>query len=528
MKLRDYQHRAIDQLYRWFESNDGNPCLVLPTGSGKSVIIASLIKDALQNWPETRIMMLTHVKELILQNAEKMLAVWPGAPMGIYSAGIGRKQLAEPITFAGIQSIWKKSQDIGHVDLIIIDECHLINHADTGQYRRLLADLKSINPALRIIGLTATPYRLGHGLIHEGEDTLFDDLIEPVSIEELVYLKHLAPLSSKHTTTEIDVSDVQKRGGEFLPGQLEIAVDKAELTRAIVRESLSRAADCRSMLFFCTGVAHAEHMADELRANGVSASAVTGETPKAERARLINEFKEGSLRALTNANVLTTGFDAPDTDCIVMARPTMSPGLYVQMAGRGMRLKRHTDHCLVLDFAGNVARHGPITAIAPPGKKGKGEAPTKTCPECEEIVHAAVRACPNCGHQFPPPEQEESQEIKLHDDDIMGLRPREMQVSSWRWRKHIGRTSGKEMLTVTYYGLATSVIEYVLVTNEGYAGDKARKLVFQIATMSKTQPIKPEITVDELADVMNTGSPPQSIVYRMEGKFFKVLQRQFK
>jgi hypothetical protein len=122
--LREYQQRTITELYAWFEAgNEGNPCLVLPTGSGKSHIIAALCKDALQSWPETRILMLTHVKELIAQNAEKMRQHWPNAPMGIYSAGLNRKDLGEPITFAGIQSVRTKASQIGHVDLIIIDEC---------------------------------------------------------------------------------------------------------------------------------------------------------------------------------------------------------------------------------------------------------------------------------------------------------------------------------------------------------------------------------------------------------------------
>ena len=133
--LRDYQQRAIDQLYDWFQKRKGNPCLVLPTGSGKSHIVAALCKDAIQNWPETRILMLTHVKELIEQNAEKMREHWRGAPMGIYSAGLGRKQLGEPITFAGIQSIRKRASQVGHIDLCIIDECHLVSHKDEGGYR---------------------------------------------------------------------------------------------------------------------------------------------------------------------------------------------------------------------------------------------------------------------------------------------------------------------------------------------------------------------------------------------------------
>jgi len=132
---------------------------------------------------------------------------WPGAPMGIYSASIGRKDLGEPITFAGIQSVRKKAQALGHVDLVIIDECHLVNHKDEGGYRKLLGDLKEINPALRVVGLTATPYRLGHGLITD-KPALFDDLLTSVSIEELIFKGHLSTLRSKMTRAKLDTSGV--------------------------------------------------------------------------------------------------------------------------------------------------------------------------------------------------------------------------------------------------------------------------------------------------------------------------------
>ena len=205
--LRDYQQRSINQLYKWLGENAGNVCLVLPTGAGKSHVIAALCKDAIQNWPETRILMLTHVKELIEQNAEKMRQHWPNAPMGIYSASIGQKILGEPITFAGIQSIRKHADKIGLVDLIIIDECHLVNHNDEGGYRSLIAELVRINPALRVIGLTATPFRLGHGLITD-KPAIFDALLEPVTIEELITKGHLMPLRSKVTTTQLDTTGV--------------------------------------------------------------------------------------------------------------------------------------------------------------------------------------------------------------------------------------------------------------------------------------------------------------------------------
>jgi len=276
--LRDYQQRTIDQLYAWFEEGgNGNPCLVLPTGSGKSHIVAALCKDALQQWPETRVLMLTHVKELIEQNAEKMRQHWPGAPMGIYSASIGRKDLGEPITFAGIQSVRTKAKQLGHTDLVIIDECHLVNHKDEGGYRMLLEQLKAINPELRVVGLTATPYRLGHGLITD-KPALFDALINPISIEELIYKGYLSTLRSKVTKAKLDVTGVHKRGGEFIESELQAAVDTDDKNQAVVQEVMALAGDRKAWLFFCAGVKHAEHIAEALRQLGVTAACVSGDT----------------------------------------------------------------------------------------------------------------------------------------------------------------------------------------------------------------------------------------------------------
>jgi DNA repair protein RadD len=528
VKLRDYQQRAIDMLYAWFgEHPSGNPCLVLPTGAGKSLINAALVKDALTSWPGTRVIMLTHVKELILQNAEKLLAVWPEAPLGIYSASVGSKQLDEPVTFAGIQSIWRHAERIGHVDLVIVDECHLISHHDAGQYRRFISGLAEINPAVRVIGLTASPFRLGHGMIHEGDDTLFDDLVEPVTVEELVHQGYLAPLRSKHTSHQIDVSEVAKRGGEFIAGALERAVDNEATTQAIVEETLLRAGYCRSMLFFCAGVDHAEHMAQALQAAGVKAACITGKTPNGERSRIIEAFKDGRLRALTNANVLTTGFDAPNIDCLVMARPTMSPTLYIQMAGRGMRLKDHTEYCLVLDFAGNVRRHGPITAVEPPSK-GKGPAPTKECPNCDEIVPAATRTCPICQHEFEfaAKDAPAKEAPRLHNDDIMGLAPSEMAVRDWQWRRHVSRSSGAEMLAVTYYGdgIGSSVTEYLPVLHDSAFGVKMRALVAGMADRSGAQNWRNK-ELSDTADALSEATPPERIIYRKDGKYHRVLGR---
>lgn len=529
MKLREYQQRAIDQLYAWFAAgNKGNPCLVAPTGSGKSHIIAALCKDALQNYPETRILMLTHVKELIEQNAEKMTQHWPNAPLGIFSASLRRKDLEEPITFAGIQSIRKRANEIGHIDLVLIDECHLVSHKDEGSYRKLIAELTAINPRLRVVGLTATPYRLGHGFITD-KPAIFDALLEPVSIEELVHKGFLSTLRSKTTTSKLDVTGVHKRGGEFIESELQAAVDKKLTNEAVVREVIQRAGDRKAWLFFCTGVDHARHMAETLQECGIEADCVTGDTPKRQREDILTAFKAGKIRALTNANVLTTGFDYPDIDLIAMVRPTMSASLYVQMAGRGMRPKSHTDHCLVLDFAGVVETHGPITAVRPPKRKGDGtgEAPVKVCEACGELCHPTVKECPSCGNPFPLPEPKQ---WKLADIDIMGIEGSDMAVTAWRWRKHTSRTSGKDMLAVTYYGALSdpSVTEYLTVGYDGYAGQKAAR---QLYAMAESAGIRDgglaTDSLDEIAENMNEANPPSLIEYRRDGKFFRVIRRKW-
>ena len=526
--LRDYQQRTIDQLYKWFaDGHRGHPCIELPTGSGKSHIVAALCKEAIQTWPETRILMLTHVKELIEQNAEKMRDHWPNAPLGIYSAGMRRRDIGEPITFAGIQSVRNKADQIGHVDLVLIDECHLVSHKQEGGYRKLIDDLMRVNPALRVIGLTATPYRLGHGYITD-EPALFADIISPVGIEELIYKKFLAPLRSKLTAHQLSVEGVHRRGGEYIDSELQAAVDTDDHNVSVVDEVISLAGDRRSWLFFCAGVSHAHNVADILNARGISADCIVGETPKAERERIIAGFKSGEIRALTNANVLTTGFDHPDLDLIAMLRPTLSTGLYVQMAGRGMRPKSHTDHCLVLDFAGVVQTHGPITAVNPKKAtgKGEGEAPVKVCDACNELNHISAKECIACGEPFPVPKPPKQ---KLHDDDIMGLDATEMNVTEWQWRRHISRASGKEMLMVTYYGALSDkpVNEYLTVMHDGYAGQKARVSLVKIASNAGVHGVTLDNQLDDVAFDLNKATPPSLIKFRQDGKFYRVTDRRW-
>ena len=278
--LRPYQRKAIDDLYKWFENNTyGNPVLNLPTGAGKSHIVAALCKEAVQNYPGTRILMLTHTRELIAQNAEKMRLHWPNAPLGIYSAGLKRSDI-DQITFAGIQSVRKKAEKLGSQSLIIIDECHLINNDQVGGYRSLIAALEEINPKVRVIGLSASPYRLGQGKLTDGDSPLFHSIIEPVTVSELISDGYLAHLKSKHTYAHIDTSMIRMRGGEYIPREAEEAT--SAILEAAIGETILRAEGRKHWLIFCSGVETSEQAAQILNAQGIPADSLSSKNSKAD------------------------------------------------------------------------------------------------------------------------------------------------------------------------------------------------------------------------------------------------------
>ena len=528
IELRPYQTRALEMLYAWFEKNaTGHPVLNMPGGSGKSVVIASLAKDALQNWPDTRILMLVHSKELILQNADKLRKLWPDAPLGIYSASVGQRNFGNPITYAGIGSVAKQAKQLGHIDLCIIDEVHAVSTTESGIYRKLIAELLGMNPAMRIVGLSASPFRLGHGMITEGPTAIFSEILEPVGIEELVFKQHLVPLRSKLTTHRLETEGLHKRQGEYIAAEMEAKFNTAGHNQSVVAEIIDKASNRAHWLIFCSGVAHSEAVAECLREAGIAAESLDATHSKTERERKLADFESGKLRALCNVGILTTGYDFPALDCIAFLRATASPGLYLQMAVRGMRPSPGKTDCLVLDFAGVVGTHGPITAVTPPRKQGdgNGEAPVKVCDNCDELCPISAKVCPACGAPFPEPE---ATKLKLCSDDIMGLDGTEMVLTGWKWREHTSLASGKMMLAVSYYGRLSdpAVTEYFPVLHEGYAGQRAMKEVIKIADKARIVGMNVD-NLSSLAAQLSKGAHPLQVTYKKDGKFFRVLKKEW-
>lgn len=477
---RSYQSECVDSVYAYFREKSGNPVCALPTGTGKSVVIAMFLESIFKQWSSQKVMVLTHVKELIQQNYLKLLALWPGAPAGINSAGLGKRDTHERIIFAGIASVAKVFASFGHVDLLIIDECHLVSPNDETMYRAFINGLKSINPRLKVIGFTATPWRLGHGKITE-EGGIFTDIcfditgLEPFN--RLIAEKYLAPLVPRQPKTLLDVSGVHMRGSEFIASELQEAVDKDELTRKAIREAVEAGHDRKKWLIFAAGVHHALRVSDILAEFDIVCPAVHSDLPSTTRDKYIDDFRHGRVRAVVNNNVLTTGLDVPDIDMILMLRPTASPVLWVQMLGRGTRPAEGKENCLVLDFAGNTKRLGPINDPVIPHKKGKkgGTAPVRLCEMCDTWNHASARKCINCGavfeHMIKLKNEASTQELIKGDMPIVEV----YKVDHITYSLH--QKDGKpDAIKVTYYCGVRAFSEFVCLDHEHpYAAHKARR-----------------------------------------------------
>lgn len=404
MELRWYQEEAVEAIYQHLRTRKDNPCAVLPTGGGKTPVLAKICSDATEAWGG-RVLVLAHVKEL-LEQAQGSLQHFLDDPgkVGLYSAGLKSRDTEHPIIIAGIQSVYKRACELGAFNIIIVDEAHLIPTNGDGMYRQFLADAKMVNPDVKIIGLTATPFRLDSGLIC-GSDHILNSVCYEAGVKELIIQNYLCPLRSKAGLEKPDLSNVHKRGGEYIASEMAEAMDP--VVESAVQEIMAYAQDRHSVLIFASSVKHAETIKELLEQAGQVAEIVTGESSSDHRAKCLEDFKAQRLKYLVNVNVLTTGFDAPNVDCIALVRATASPGLYYQMVGRGLRIHESKHDCLVLDFGNNIVTHGPVDDIQPsagPKGDGTGAAPMKECPECHEMVYISFSTCPACNYVWPEDE----------------------------------------------------------------------------------------------------------------------------
>lgn len=526
MQLRNYQQQALDTLWEWVARNPGNPALVLPTGAGKSPLMAAIARQACEQWG-ARVGIVAHVQELIEQNFDKLRRLWPEADAGIYAAGLRRRDRFNRVLFLQIQSVAKRAHELGAFDLLLIDEAHRIPLKSEGLYRQFIADLRRFNPDMRVVGLTATPYRLqGAAVPVCGPEHVLNEVAFEARIPDLIADGYLSRLVSRAGELP-SLEGVHTRGGEYVEAELAERMDDAGLIARTCDDLVARAASRRAWIVFCVNVSHAEHVRDALAARGIAAGLVHGGTPKGERAALVEAFQRGDLRAMVNVNVLSEGFDAPHIDCVAMLRPTKSPGLYYQQVGRGLRLADGKADCLVLDYAGNVLEHGPVDEIRVV-RKPRSEAAvvqttrTKECPQCEAHLPLGARVCQHCGFVFTSGAPEHLD--RPVDAPILASERvrdvREFDVSSIQYSRHA--KPGKPVsLRVTYQCGLRHFHEWVCLEHSGYARTKA--LTWWAARTKETPPR----TVDEALAVAYGLPTPARITVDLTDKFPSVLSHEF-
>ena len=498
MQLRDYQTEAVNSLYSYFRNHkEGNPILGIPTGAGKTLVIAGFIKDVLTRWSDQKIVICTHVKEIIKQNHTKMMQLWPQCPAGIYSAGLRRKDLYRNVTFSGIGSIHRNPSLFADTNLLIVDEADMVSPSDTTMYLKFINGIKEFNPRLRVIGLTATPWRSKSGLLTEGDGIFTDICFDMTSVSNFNWLLdegYLVPLIPKQTNTFLDVSGVKTSGDEYNQKQLQAAVDDHDLTLAALEEVCSYIGNERkSWLIFCSGIEHSIHTASiandlDIPCGIVHSGNKEFKMSTEERDSQIAKFESHEYKAITNNSVLSVGYDNTKIDLIVHLRPGRSSRKWVQELGRGTRpdyaagfdlttkqgrldsiYASGKHNCMVMDYGRNTPRLGPINDPVIPGSKrhssmrGGGDGPVKECPNCQVYIPAGSKECFHCGYLYPDTLNIETSAGTKELIKKIEEPPRieTFNVQYVTYKKHETKATVRPSLKVTYCSGLANFTEYV-------------------------------------------------------------------
>ncbi|HCH5316296.1 TPA: DEAD/DEAH box helicase [Vibrio parahaemolyticus] len=383
--LRPYQADSVKAVIHYFRKHSTPAVIVLPTGAGKSLVIAELARLA-----KGRVLVLAHVKELVEQNHAKYEGY--GLKGAIFSAGLGRKETDQQVVFASVQSVVRNLDSFkNHFSLLVIDECHRVPDDKNSSYQKVITHLRELNPGIKVLGLTATPYRLGMGWIYQyhtrgqvrtEESRFFRDCIFELPIRYLLDENFLTPARMMDAPVlSYDFSQLKPANtGRYKEAEMDMVIDKAKrATPQIVEQIIQYARERKGVMIFAATVRHAQEI-HGLLPEGETAI-VIGDTPTPERDAIIQAFKNREIKYLVNVSVLTTGFDAPHVDLIAILRPTESVSLYQQIVGRGLRLSEGKNECLVLDYAGNsYDLYQP--EVGDPKPDSTSEIITIPCPAC--------------------------------------------------------------------------------------------------------------------------------------------------
>ncbi|MDO5538262.1 MAG: DEAD/DEAH box helicase, partial [Desulfovibrionaceae bacterium] len=405
--LRPYQREAVDTLIRLAPAKQFL-LLQAATGAGKTLMAAALMRHFTERW-RFRCLFLAHKAILVRQALARMQTTFDDADVdvGCLCASVERPgQVSGYIVVASPQTLARRLDELPRVDLVVIDECHrLPPRGQSSLYADIIAAVTAKRPNARVVGITATPWRLGQGPIYgpglkAGQEPWFDGLDVRISISELQVQGWLAPLTVLACDTAPDLLAMPVgASGDFREDALEEALLRPLHLGSAVKAVQAEARGRRRIAAFCVTIAHARALAARFCAEGIAAAAIDSRAGSEANALALEKFAAGELRVLCTVGMLTEGWDCPETDCLLMCRPTLSPALYVQMVGRGLRTAQGKKDCLLLDLSGNVLRHGSPNA---PRQPRRGQEESEWGASGEGRREDALRRCPFCDAVLPP------------------------------------------------------------------------------------------------------------------------------
>ena len=435
MELRPYQIEAVTALQTAWYAGHRNVLLELAPGCGKSVIAAEICRRAVVK-SKLRVLVLCHQKEILSQNQDALNTLTRGmVSSSIFCDGLGEKSLAGSVVFAHRDS-FANCPSLESFPLVVVDEAHMISQRTDSKYQRILRAVK----ARFVVGLTATPYRLSGGLLY-GRKKMFSVRAYTLNIDTLVDMGYLAPYEIIDENPLVTVEGDEAPDYEALGSKASVDAVLLESVRLIYKHMVDR----HCTIIFCCSRAHAKAVQEHL----AGCAYIDGETPADERAKLIEDLRDGKYRYVVNCNILTTGTDIPICDGVVMLRPTLSAGLFVQSIGRCLRLHPKKTKAKILELTDNYRiRFGSISdPMATYGTESEndaasislgGDAPKKPCGECGMMVANSCKICPHCDTLFLKPKDVKAKEairIPVWDYGFEAARTRKGEFCYRTWFK---------------------------------------------------------------------------------------------
>lgn len=570
MATRAYQKFVISKVMKALIETKESMIVAMPPGTGKSFVNALIINEILNTWPQfpARFACVTHVKELVAQNSSKLPIIMPNLSFGIYCAGLDKKDAHYQVTVGSIASIHRAVEKLGRIDILIIDECHLVSDKSSSMYFKFITALKKKNPKLRIIGLTATPYRQDMGILTNGK--IFDSIVcDLTTLEwfnwffETGYLSPVVPYKTKTTLSDEGIRTV---AGDYSIHDMDEKHNLDSINHEVCEEIVQAMNEYgrEKALVFGISIDHAVRLTSIFRSLGMRTACVHSDMEDAERDKYLIDYANGEYDIMVNNAILTTGYDCPSIDLIAVVRLIKSSALWVQILGRGIRpvyaegfdlsteqgrldaLKAGgKEACMVLDFGANTKRLGPINDVLIPKDKtkGKGEAPTRLC-DCGVYIHASLRVCHHCGKKFEH-DPESNLEGKASQEELIAKKrkekvsidiPKPDPIKIWVDIDHVSysvlksRTPAKpDKLKVTYHAGLVTYHTYLCFENKAgsFPWQLARRYWRKHVVGTPFASLEPPVTVNEANSRVDQLRSATSIEVIINSKFKEVTDYKF-